>query len=656
MGTINSILIANRGEIAARIISTCRNMGIRSIAVFSDADRYAPYLKDADLAVHIGSSEPNMSYLDGAKIINVAKKHGADAIHPGYGFLAENTGFASDVAKAGMSFIGPNPKAIEMMGSKSKAKSLMQNHKVPIVPGYQGDDQSLKTIEKEAKAMGYPVLLKAVAGGGGKGMRIVEKASELKSQLEGAKREALSAFGNDDLIVERYFSSARHVEFQIFGDQHGNALHILERECSIQRRYQKVIEESPSPVLDDKTRKAMGEAAVNAAKALKYDNAGTVEFIYVGKGEFYFLEVNTRLQVEHPVTETITGLDLVKLQIESAEGKPLSIEQKDISACGYAIECRLYAEDPSNDFLPATGKVLQWSLPEIEGLRVDTGVESGSEISIFYDPMIAKIITGGADRKEAIRKMRYALENTVCTGLVTNQGFLIRLMQNEDFINGNYDTGFLTQHPELSQTDTENIHEVLIGVAINEWHQRQEKRHSLKHLPSGWRNNFYEPQKRKYKIEDQEYELSYRECKGDFKIEIAKETYQVSLINVQGKELYLEINGCQQKISLTATEEKCYVHHPACGSFVVELVPRFPAIEKEEVKGGYVTPMPAQVIKLMVSPGDKVKDGDGLVILSSMKMENTIYADQDGEVEEVYISESENIEAGVLLLKLKQEA
>ena len=287
--------------------------------------------------------------------------------------------------------------------------------------------------------------------------------------------------------------------------------------------------------------------------------------------------------------------------------------------------------------------------------RVDTGVRSGSEISIFYDPMIAKLITGGADRKEAIRKMRYALENTVCTGLVTNQGFLIRLMQNEDFINGNYDTGFLALHPELSSAEPEKVHEVLIGVAINEWYERQGGRTCLKHLPSGWRNNFYQPQKRKYKIEEQEYELSYQECKGDFKIEIAKEIYQASLINVQGKELYLEINGCQQKITMTATEEKCYVHHPACGSLVVEIIPRFPAIEKDEIKGGYITPMPAQVIKLMVSPGDQVKDGDGLVILSSMKMENTIYADRDGEVEEVYISEAENIEAGVLLLKLKEE-
>ncbi|MEZ5004070.1 MAG: biotin carboxylase N-terminal domain-containing protein [Chitinophagales bacterium] len=357
---ITSILIANRGEIAARIIRTCKKMGIKSIAVFSDADRKAPFVKAADSAVYIGESNPAQSYLDIDKIIDTAKKVGASAIHPGYGFLSENVHFAQRCAKEGIIFIGPNPKAIEAMGSKANAKALMEKHQVPVVPGYKGKDQSLETLTKAANDIGYPVLLKAVAGGGGKGMRIVKDEKNIEKAIQAAQRESKNAFGDDELIVEKYIASGRHIEFQIFGDQHGNAIHLLERECTIQRRYQKVIEESPSPVLDDDLRTAMGDAAVKAAKALNYDNAGTVEFIFDDSTKnFYFLEVNTRLQVEHPVTEEVTGLDLVQMQIESAQGLPLAIEQNDVKGNGYAIECRLYAEDANNDFLPVTGKIVK---------------------------------------------------------------------------------------------------------------------------------------------------------------------------------------------------------------------------------------------------------------------------------------------------------
>ncbi len=380
MKKINSILIANRGEIASRIIRTCKKMGIRSIAVYSEVDENALFVNQADVAVLIGDSSPAESYLNQDAIISAARTTDADAIHPGYGFLSENIEFAKRCNKEKLIFIGPHPKAIELMGSKSEAKTLMQKHNIPVVPGYQGKDQSATRLKKAAKEIGFPVLLKAVAGGGGKGMRVVEHEKELQESIDAAKREAISAFGNDELIIEKYIKSSRHIEFQIFGDKHKNAIHLLERECTIQRRHQKVVEESPSPVMSEKLRKTMGLAAVKAAKALHYDNAGTVEFIYDEvSGDFYFLEVNTRLQVEHPVTEEITGTDLVQMQIESAQGSPLKISQESVKGNGYAIEVRLYAEDPVNDFLPVTGTIHKFMVPEVSGLRIETAIETGTE-------------------------------------------------------------------------------------------------------------------------------------------------------------------------------------------------------------------------------------------------------------------------------------
>ena len=412
---ISSILIANRGEIASRIIRTCKKMGIRSIAVYSEADRNAPYVKEADSAILIGDSNPAHSYLDQDKIIGAAKQVDADAIHPGYGFLSENARFARRCEEENIIFIGPNSEAIEKMGSKAKAKSLMAKHQVPVIPGYEGEDQRIEILKKEAIKIGFPALLKASAGGGGKGMRIVNSENNIDEAILSAQREALSSFGDQRIIVEKYIASGRHIEFQIFGDKHGNIIHILERECTIQRRYQKIIEESPSPALNDALRAKMGEAAIAVARALKYDNAGTVEFLLNEKtGDYFFLEVNTRLQVEHPVTEERTGLDLVMMQINSAQGLPLSISQDDIKGNGYAIECRLYAEDVSNDFLPVTGKILKFEIPEIDGLRMETAIETGSEISMYYDPMIAKIIIWDSNRQAAFRKMEYALQHLVC--------------------------------------------------------------------------------------------------------------------------------------------------------------------------------------------------------------------------------------------------
>lgn len=654
MKSINTILIANRGEIASRVMRTCRKMGIKSIAVFSDADKQMPFVSDADVAVHIGESQPNLSYLNMDKIIEVAKANNADAIHPGYGFLSENVAFAKRCAAEGIIFIGPNPEAIEAMGSKSRAKTLMSEHNVPIVPGYQGADQSTATLTKAAKDIGFPVLLKAVAGGGGKGMRIVEQAPDIEKAIEAAKRESLSAFGDDELIVEKYIASGRHIEFQIFGDQHGNTIHILERECSIQRRYQKVIEESPSPILTEALRNKMGEAAVNAAKALNYDNAGTVEFIFDDNtNDFYFLEVNTRLQVEHPVTEAITGLDLVQLQIESAQGIPLSITQADIKVEGYAIECRLYAEDANNDFLPVTGKVLEFSYPELDGLRMESAIKSGSEISVFYDPMIAKLIIWDKTRLGAHRKMRYLLQQTKCLGTTTNQDFLLQILEHPDFAEGKYDTHFIQNKLSLEAKENITAQELAcIAATLQQWHQRESKRTLLKSIPSGWRNNFYEHQKATYLFGESEIPVLYKFDKGAFEFIIGENNYEVELISAAESNIVASINGRQQQFSIVSKAQHFYVHGGEIGNCSLQLKPRFPDKSAGKTKGGYETPMPSQIIKVLVEEGQQVKAGDGLVILSSMKMESTLEANEDGVVEEIYASEGSNVEAGFLLLKI----
>ena len=658
MNPINSILIANRGEIACRIIRTCRKMGIKSIAIFSEADRNSLFVEQADLAVFIGESSPAKSYLNQEKIIETAKNTGADAIHPGYGFLSENVDFVNRCEKEGFLFIGPNAKAMEAMGSKSKAKTLMKKHKVPVIPGYQGKDQSVGRLTKEAIKIGFPVLLKATAGGGGKGMRIVQEANGIEKIIEAAKRESLHAFGEDELIIEKYIASGRHIEFQIFGDKLGNIIHILERECTIQRRFQKVIEESPSPIMNDKLRTKMGEAAVSAAKALQYDNAGTVEFIYDEKtGVFYFLEVNTRLQVEHPVTEAITGLDLVQMQIESAQGLPLSIQKKDIQGKGYAMEVRLYAEDANNDFLPVTGTIHRFDCPKVEGLRVETSIKSGSEISIFYDPMIAKIIVHDATRSGAHRKMQYVLSNLICLGTITNQDFLLDLLKNEDFRAGNYDTNFIDKKINLSSISPKEVKDYAyagIAATLHQWNQREASRTILRGVPSGWRNSFYQPQFDIYLINKKELKVNYRYFykNNNFEFYIGDKTYIVQLINSQNKVVRVEIDGIQFRFNIAQNDSNFYVHNETIGNINLTRNERFPAKTIEKIAGGYETPMPSQIIKVLVKKGQKVKAGEGLVVLSSMKMENTIEAIENGIIEEIYAEEGKNVATGFLLLKM----
>lgn len=654
---IKSVLIANRGEIACRIIRTCRTMGIRSIAVFSDADANAPHVKLADTAVYIGSSEVKASYLNVDALIEVAKISGADAVHPGYGFLSENEDFARRLESENLIFIGPNANAIEWMGSKSKAKEIASQHEVPLVPGYRGENQELQTFIHAASEVGYPVLLKAAAGGGGKGMRIIHNASEMENGYHAAKREAMNAFGDDELLLEKYFPSSRHIEIQIFGDKHGHVIYLLERECSIQRRYQKIFEESPSPVLDDATRKQMGEAAVRLAKALHYDNAGTVEFIW-SEGKFYFLEVNTRLQVEHPVTEMITGLDLVRMQIEVAAGLPLSIRQEDIKAKGYALECRLYAEDTVNHFLPTTGNLLAWEAPALDGLRYDSGIETGSEISIYYDPMISKIIAHGANRTETIRKMEYALRHLVCLGTTTNHAFLLSTIQHPLFVKGEYDTHFIANHLQPGDSEQYSPNQVqlaLIAATVYKWNIDEQQRLLLKEIPSGWRNNFYAPQQCVYEFKSEKINVRYRIENSEFNFNVSGERLSVKLLGCSGGRLTAQIQNQVHHFYVAQNGSDFFVQHEQFPQIKLTLQSKLPVKEKEAVKGGYVSPMPASVISVLVKAGDAVRNGQSLLVLSSMKMENTIASSDDGIVEEVYVAEGENIEAGKLLLKIKTD-
>lgn len=656
MKKIKRILIANRGEIASRIIKTCCKMGITSIAVFSDADRNAPFVAEADVAIFIGASSPNESYLVQEKIIKAAKKIQADAIHPGYGFLSENSIFAKKCQEENIIFIGPNPAAIDAMGSKSHAKKIMEENGVPVIPGYKGKDQSEKKLHAEALKIGFPLLLKATAGGGGKGMRIVHQADEISEAIQAAKREAKNAFGDDELIIEKYISSGRHIEFQIFGDQHGNLIHLLERECTIQRRYQKVIEESPSPIMTEDLRNKMGQAAILAAAALNYDNAGTVEFIYDEKsGDFFFLEVNTRLQVEHPVTEEITRLDLVKMQIESASGLPLSISQNEISGNGYAIEARLYAEDAANNFVPVTGKIHQFKIPYVEGLRVETAVQSGSEVSVFYDPMIAKIIVWEKNREAAHDKLAYVLQHLICQGITTNQTFLSKVLANKDFRKGNYDTHFIEQKiklDEVNNLEKVDLQKAAIAATIFDWKKREDNRILLKNIPSGWRSSFYQPNIEKYFFDKNEIEIQYRFFKNQFEFFFDEETIVVRLINFGNEKMRIEFDGIQKDFSVLKFENQFHIHNQSFGNIKLKQVSRFPKKEKEKIKGGYEAPMPSQIISVLVEPNQQVEQGTPLLVISSMKMENTICAEENGVVEEIYVTEGSNVEAGFLLMKI----
>ncbi|HWI39527.1 MAG TPA: acetyl/propionyl/methylcrotonyl-CoA carboxylase subunit alpha [Burkholderiales bacterium] len=625
------ILIANRGEIACRVIRTARRLGIRTVAVYSDADRNALHVKMADEAHRIGPAPAAESYLSMEAILAAAKASGAEALHPGYGFLAENEDFAAACKQAGVVFIGPSPQAIAAMGDKAAAKRLMEKAGVPLVPGYHGDDQSPSLLEKEAARVGFPVLIKPSAGGGGKGMRVVRERKEFAAALEGAQREAKSSFGDDRVLIERYLDRPRHIEMQVFGDTHGNVVHLFERDCSVQRRHQKVIEEAPAPSFAK--RNEMGQAAVAAAKAIKYTGAGTVEFIAEQDGRFYFMEMNTRLQVEHPVTEMITGLDLVELQIRVAAGEPLPFRQDALRVNGHAVEARIYAEDPERDFLPSIGKLVHLRFPE--GVRIDTGVAQGDEISPWYDPMIAKLIVHGDTRATALARMAAALRDTHIVGPATNVEFLRRICESKAFSGGEIDTGLIERHrAELLRPRGAVPPEVLAAAARAELaHEEKTAReraarsgdpHSPWHQVDGWRLN--------------------QESHHDFVFVAGSEEHRVR-VDFAGE------NPPASLAHVVRDGRHWHVFHDGT-RWTLTLKDDLPDVDVEAA-GSLAAPMPGRVIKLMVKAGARVTKGQPLLILEAMKMEHTIAAPADGTVKEILYAEGDQVLEGAELLRVE---
>lgn len=655
MKQIKKILVANRGEIALRIMRTIRQRSIVCVAVYSDADRNAPYVRFADEGIAIGGLSAAESYLDQDKIIDAAKRTGADAIHPGYGFLAENPTFAARCEKEGIIFIGPTSKVIQQLGSKAGAKEIMRKAAVPVVPGYEGEDQSAGRFKYEAGEIGFPVLLKASAGGGGKGMRIVNNEGELEAAIEAASREAQKSFGDGKLLMEKYFPKAKHIEVQILGDEHGNYIHLNERECSMQRRYQKVIEEAPSPSLTPELRDSMTHAALEAARAVGYTGAGTVEFLLDDNNDYYFLEVNTRLQVEHPVTELTTGVDIVSIQIDIAQGKPLELKQEDVQQYGHSIECRICAEDPENGFFPATGKILQWMEPDaFMKVRFDSGVTVGSYVDVHYDSMLAKCITVANNRKQAIQDMLQALEETVVMGVTTNIQFLKELLRNPAFHDGSFDTKLIEREYAGYTANFSEIekHELVMAAALWGWLQRSEKVPFTPQL-NGWRNIFYKPQQFAFDFKGEVISGTYRKKAGNsFDMTVGDKCYEVELSLTTESGLSLTVNGHLQHYMAVNNEADYYVHRTSTGTVKLKAVPRFTEPGSDLKKDGYYSPMPGEVIKVLVKPGDKVSNGQRLLIMSSMKMETAIEAHADGTVEEVYVTEKSFVEANTALVKV----
>lgn len=658
MKTFHKILIANRGEIAARIIRTCRAMGIGSAAIYADPDRNAPFVRAADEAVYIGPPLTGSSFLAIDKIVDAARQVDADAVHPGYGFLAENADFAKACTDAGLTFIGPSPESIRRMGSKIEAKKVAAAAGVPVVPGFSAEGLADRDIEGRANQIGYPVLIKASAGGGGKGMRIVHEPQKLVPALEAARREATSAFGDDTLLIERYLEAPRHIEIQILGDHHGYLIHCFERECSIQRRYQKIIEEAPSPAVDDRLRAQMGAAAVGIGRALSYQNAGTVEFVVDAEGHFYFLEVNTRLQVEHPVTEEITGLDLVRLQILIAQGAPLPLRQEDLRMRGHAIEARIYAEDPFRGFLPSTGTLVCWEPSRTAGIRYETGVETGSEVTIYYDPMLAKVIAHAPTRTEAARRLAKALSEMRIHGVHTNVPLLLQVLRHKEFLAGRLDTHFIGTHLALDaqrtpqQEEADRVH----AVAVALWQQEQRRAQApvLHGIPSGWRNNRNQMQEVSFTSVEKTIHVQYRVDSLDcIETRVDGVAHRASVLGWSAAEIALMLDDVRRTYAQLTRHGVHYVHSPL-GTSELREVPRFPPPMREEVHGGCHAPMPGKILAVRVAAGQKVAKGETLVILEAMKMEHEVTAPHDGVVREVCIEVGQQVDAGAVLVALDE--
>jgi 3-methylcrotonyl-CoA carboxylase alpha subunit len=655
----NKVLIANRGEIACRVLRTCKRLGIRTIAVYSDADAQAQHVLLADEAIHIGGARPKDSYLRGDAILAAARAGGAQAIHPGYGFLSENASFARACAKAGVAFIGPSPNAIQQMGSKSAAKRLMERAGVPVVPGYHGEAQDLPTLQREAQRIGCPLLIKAVAGGGGKGMRLVSDMSEFSAQLDAAKREAMNAFGDDSVLLERFVREPHHIEFQVFGDTHGDVVHLFERECSIQRRHQKVLEETPSPFLDDALRSRMAQAAVAAAKAIDYVNAGTIEFIVGADRQFYFMEMNTRLQVEHPITEMTTGLDLVEWQLRVAAGEPLPLKQEQIARSGHAIEVRICAENPAKDFLPDTGTLLACQFPALEQVRIDTGVVGGDEISMYYDSMIAKLIACGEDRGRAIARLRAALAHTAIIGPNTNLALLQQLAGHAAFAAGHTDTHFIERHrAELLPVAAASAAAALAAALVLE-HRPAEtaaQPQSPWQQGSGWRMNA--PSERLFHLREQgsgaEHLLRILRAEFGAQAVVDTRTHALGDVLLRAHELSFTLDGTAHRF-----------HHARAGGRVAlvgddaryefEHLSLEAEFSHAESSAGRLTAlMPGRIVKVLVGRGTQVKQGQALLIMEAMKMEHTITSPRDGVIARVLYAPDETVAADALLVTFEE--
>jgi len=659
---INKILIANRGEIACRIIRTAQRMGIECVAVYSDADRNAQHVQLADEAWYIGNSPAQESYLKADKILQIAKKSHANAVHPGYGFLSENADFAEACSVNNITFIGPPAKSIRAMGSKSEAKNIMSKANVPLVHGYHGDDQSESLLHSEADKIGYPLLIKATAGGGGKGMRVVKHTDEFIDSLNSCKREAKSSFADDKVLIERYLTKPRHIEIQVFADNLGNAIHLFERDCSVQRRHQKVIEEAPAPGLAEETREKMGQVAITAAKAIGYQGAGTVEFLYDEDGSFYFMEMNTRLQVEHPVTEKITGLDLVEWQINVANGQALPKQQHQLSITGHAFEARIYAEDPNNDFLPASGKISYMGLPQLsDNVRVDSGIVSGDQVSIYYDPMIAKLITWDVDRASALARLRGALADFHVAGLTTNIEFLHQLASNDAFNEADLDTHFLDKHgEELCDISTSATHEIIAAAALRVMLEQSKiscdksvDRFSPWNENSGWRLNEDNYHLMEFQHQNNLFEVTAHFREQGFLFEIGDKEYQVSGYLRQDK-IHINMNGHQSSISCSRDNNRLVLFKNA-SNWELELKDNRLADTEHDEQANLSAPMPGTVIEVLVNAGDNVEQGQALIVMEAMKMEHTIKAHRDMLVTEVLYSVGELVDEGAELVSFEEE-
>ena len=645
---IDTLLVANRGEIACRVMRTAKALGLTSVAVHSAIDAGARHVREADLCVDLGGARPADSYLRIDKLIEAARASGAQAIHPGYGFLSENAAFARAVEDAGLLFLGPPASAIEAMGSKSAAKALMEAAGVPLVPGYHGEAQDLETFRAAAAAIGYPVLLKPAAGGGGKGMKVVAAESELAEALDSARREAQAAFGDARMLVEQYLQRPRHVEIQVFADQHGHCLYLFERDCSIQRRHQKVVEEAPAPGLSPALRRAMGEAAVKAAKAIGYVGAGTVEFLLDARGGFFFMEMNTRLQVEHPVTEAITGLDLVAWQIRVARGEPLPLGQDEVPLDGHAIEVRLYAEDPDHDFLPASGTLALYREPTAgPGRRVDSGVAEGDTVSPFYDPLLAKLIAWGANREEARQRLLAMLAETAVGGVKTNLAFLRRVLAHPAFAAAELDTGFIARHQAELLPLAGELPEAFWQLAASAFVQseapqvRDDDPHSPWAARSGWRAGL-----------PGETDLTLR-C-ADVQRLVRLRCTSAPKAHLDGEQLVVEQDGLRRRHLALRRGASLYLQWAGELREVRRVDPLAEAGAAHQAHGGLSAPMNGSIVRVLVAVGQAVEAGAALVVLEAMKMEHSIRAPRAGVVKGLYCREGELVSEGAALVELEE--